>query len=428
MISYVKNYLDLYEITNCKIIVGLSGGPDSVCLLSLLSELRQEYNIIVEAAYVNHGIRPDCDNIKDFELVKILCLFLGIKLHYKNIPHHKIEDESALLNSSVEAVARDYRYSFFNTLACNKDLIAIGHNRDDQAETQIMRFFQGSSIEGLLGIKERRENIIRPLINVDKSDIIKYLNLNGIDYRIDYTNNQLDYLRNSIRHKMVPVISDIFPTYKKALKKIENELVEYKSIVDNIYKPLVWDFSEQRNTVKYCDFINLPLIKRREEIYRLFDRSFQGITKGFRLPQRFLSPLSKEEFKNGEIILEGYDFKLVRNHNLLIWEQIDHTVTYFKIFIQSKGFYRNSRYTIDSNDHGVGVLIPNLEYPFSLRSYTLGYPEVKIIKKLKRKFQEYNNIIIVEKDNHVYAIIYKNKIIYIKSCGIIGIYINITEG
>lgn len=425
MISSVESYLQHYSIEDKRIIVGLSGGPDSVALITILQFLKSKYRLSIEAAYINHGIRSLSENNEDYKLVKKLCESLSIKLNNLIVPPNEIKNVSIRTNSSVEAVARDYRYTYFNSLIESDGLIAVGHNNDDQIETQVMRFFQGSSIEGLLGIKGRRDNIIRPLIELSKLDILKYLDKNCINYNIDKTNNQLDYLRNSVRHKLIPNINNIFPSYKKALKNIEAELKTYKQIVDNIYPSLNWVVQDGFMLVDYNEFMELPELKRREEIYNCFDLSFKGDQSSFRLPKRFLAPLSKNRFRNGEIVLEGYGHNLFRKNEKLIWGHILDINYLFKFYIQEEGPYGNSRLKIKSSNTGGAIFISGLEYPYILRSYLDGYPEVKIIKKLKITYLDYNQLFIVEKNNHVYAIIHKDNIIYMKHSVVRGLYIDL---
>lgn len=319
MINKVKNFLILNNIRNKKILVAISGGPDSVFLLYALNSLKNEFELKLEAGYVNHGIRSKNENLLDYSLIKDYCLKLDVKLYKKDFETGEILKLVKLKKSSSEAISRDLRYSFFNSIISKEHLIALGHNRDDQVETQIMRFFQGSSYEGLIGIKSIRDNLIRPLLDIDKTDILSYLDQNSIPYNIDKTNNELDYLRNKIRNSLIPLIKDVFPSYKSALLNLENEIDDITSFVNNNRKILLWKATDNSYVTNYSKFISLPEIFRREEIFNIFDKTYRGETNSYRLPKRFLKPLHKDIFKNGEIILEGHGFRLIRKSELLIW-------------------------------------------------------------------------------------------------------------
>lgn len=320
MTDTVKRFLKNNNIHSRKIIVAVSGGPDSVFLLKILSDLRKKLSLDLMCAYVNHGIRSYEENQKDYLLVSRLCTCLKIELKVKVFPQGYLENKSKQEKTSLEAAARECRYKFFNELADETSLIAVAHNRDDQIETQIMRFFQGSSYEGLLGIRSLRDNIIRPIISLEKSDILEYLKTNNISYNIDTTNNDSDFLRNKVRNQLIPAINEIFPAYKKSLYKYELELLSIKDYLEARVVDLNWTFDNNIYYASYDQFISLSLLERKREIFRIFDLSYSGDKQSYRLPSRFLKPLEKELFKNKEIVLEGHGFRLVRNNTMLQWE------------------------------------------------------------------------------------------------------------
>ena len=190
-------------------LVALSGGPDSVCLLHILSELRENLNIEVYAAHVNHCLRGK-SALEDEAYVEELCKRLNIKCFVKRVDINKISKEK---NISTEMAGREERYKFFKELkdefALNK--IAIAHNANDQAETLIMRALRGTGIEGLVGIKPVRDNIfIRPILILNREEIEKYCEINNLNPRIDETNLEDIYSRNKIRLKAIPFIEKNF--------------------------------------------------------------------------------------------------------------------------------------------------------------------------------------------------------------------------
>lgn len=428
MISLVESYLTRHKINNTKIVVAISGGPDSVCLIHLLNILKRDYSLTLEAAYVNHGIRSFNENQQDQNLVIDCCNKLDIPLHIKNIPNGEIIDISKSSNQSIEAVARNIRYDFFNSIIDSSTLIALGHNLDDQIETQIMRFFQGSTLNGLVGIKERRENIIRPIIGIEKNQILNYLDKNSIPYSIDQTNSSNDYLRNRVRNQLMHIIEEIFPGYKKSLNKLQSDFTEYSMVFNSLYPMNNWAKDGDSKTYSYNSFLELPIFKRKQLIFDIFNDTYIGEIKDFRLPNRFLAPLSKASFKNNETILEGYGFKLTRKDSLLYWSKGTKSSSHFKLKIDKVGTYKNSLYNISVKESNSlnHLFIKGLDFPFNLRSFQTGFPEAKILKKLNNHSINKKKVIIVEKNNTLYAIILEQKLIYINSNLIkSGIYIGI---
>jgi len=319
LINSIRNYLIDNKIFNKNILVALSGGPDSVSLLFLLNSVKEEFSINLSAAYVNHGLRSKEENLVDYDIVKEHCSNLGVKLHVKIFKQGEILEISKERRNSIESVSRELRYNFFNQLVAKDDLIAVAHNRDDQIETQIMRFFQGSSYEGLIGIKSERGNIIRPLINIEKSYLLSYLNSERIKFALDKTNSENDYLRNKIRNILIPTIEEVFPSFRNSLSKLEGKLLDLNQFINLKSKDLEWTNISGSWVTSYNDFLNLSYLERENEIYRVFDKTFHGDIPSYRLPNRFLKPIRKLNFKNNEIILEGHGIQFYRNKEHLIW-------------------------------------------------------------------------------------------------------------
>lgn len=223
-----------------RIIVAVSGGPDSMCLLNILLSLRQQLNITIFAAHVNHclrGLEADLDE----QFVREYCLRNNIEFFSKRV---EIEELSKSKGISCEACGREERYAFFNELlqklGANK--IALAHNANDRAETILMRIIRGTGLEGLLGIKPVRDYIyIRPIINIYREDIEKYCLDEELNPRIDKTNLQAIFTRNKIRLELIPYISKNFnEDFIEALNRLsdnayyDNEYME--KIVEEKYK------------------------------------------------------------------------------------------------------------------------------------------------------------------------------------------------
>lgn len=192
-----------------RVVVAVSGGPDSICLLHLLNSIKGRFSIEICAAHVNHCLRG-AEADADEEFVREFCKQLDIEFYVKRVDINKLAKEERL---SSEMAGRKARYDFFEEVRksfCGNK-IAIAHNANDRAETILMRIIRGTGLDGMVGIKPIRDEIfVRPLINVSRSDIEKYCLDNKISPRIDKTNLERLYTRNKIRLDLIPYIVNNF--------------------------------------------------------------------------------------------------------------------------------------------------------------------------------------------------------------------------
>ena len=209
-----------------KILVGVSGGPDSVTLLKILLSFQQRYNLSIYIAHLNHMLRGK-ESDEDANFVKNLAQELDLPCEVKSCNLTEIARKKQL---TLEEAARGYRYMFYLKTAqkfgANK--IALGHNADDQVETVLMRFLRGSGLEGLMGIPPVRDEIIRPLIECTREEIEEYCQEHKIEYRIDSTNKETIYFRNKIRLELLPLLSH---EYNKNIKDI---ILHLQSIISEV--------------------------------------------------------------------------------------------------------------------------------------------------------------------------------------------------
>ncbi|MDU1414661.1 MAG: tRNA lysidine(34) synthetase TilS [Clostridium sp.] len=213
LIYKVENTIDKNKMVSKgeSIIVALSGGPDSMCLLHILYSLKEKYNIKLYAAHVNHMIRGE-ESDEDERVCREFCDKLGVELFCLRIDVERLAKERGI---STEMAGRDERYKFFETVMekVNGHKIAVAHNVNDQAETILMHMMRGTGIEGLTGIRAVRDGIfIRPIINITRKEIEEYCNVNKLPVRIDKTNLQPIYARNKVRLEMIPYIEKNFNT------------------------------------------------------------------------------------------------------------------------------------------------------------------------------------------------------------------------
>ena len=238
-----------------KILVALSGGPDSVFLLRFLIKYKKKYNLEISAIHINHMIRGKAAS-DDKEFCRKLSLNLGIKFYSfnRNVKYYARKN-----NISVEESGRILRYRDFNNtlkkIRYNK--IATAHNCSDNTETVLLNLIKGTGIRGISGIPAERENIIRPILNLTKEEIIDYLNFYNMEYRIDYTNLGSDYERSYLRNNVIPLIKN------KLNPNLDNNIYNSSEIFKNISAFL--ENKILKDNSKLFEFHNgellLPIIK-----------------------------------------------------------------------------------------------------------------------------------------------------------------------
>lgn len=199
------------------LLVAVSGGPDSIALLSLLNHLRASWALTLTAVHCNYGLRG-VESEDDQSFVTARCRELRIPLHVRRFP---LFDRPQ--RSSIQAMAREVRYQAFAEIAdqCGADRIALGHTENDQAETILLWLLRGAGLDGLAGMPAvRAERIIRPLYETGRQDILDYLEDAGLQFREDSTNAKPLYLRNRIRHELVPIFNRLAPSSLDALCRL----------------------------------------------------------------------------------------------------------------------------------------------------------------------------------------------------------------
>ena len=232
-----KNIYDNCLIENNDvIIIGVSGGPDSIFLLHALATLKpiilKEKNIdyTVHVAHINHMIREEAEF--DANIARKLATSYNVAFH---ILEADVITEAKRLKIGTEECGRNIRYEFFNEVAktVGGTKIAVAHNAGDNAETIILNFIRGAGLKGLSGIDMKSNKIIRPILNISKQDIVKYLDETDIEYAIDKTNLENDYTRNKVRNDLIHKIEQEYnPNIINALNrmavvnKLDLEIIE----------------------------------------------------------------------------------------------------------------------------------------------------------------------------------------------------------
>ena len=260
---------------NDKVVIGVSGGPDSMTLLNILNNLKEKIEIEIYVAHINHMIREESD--EETEYVKEFCERIGVSFFFKRVD---VESEAEKLKIGTEEAGRNIRYEFFievaNKVGANK--IATAHNSNDNAETVLMNIIRGSSISGLKGIeKVRDEKFIRPIIECNRDEIEEYCKINNLNPKYDKSNLENIYTRNKIRNMLIPFIKKEFnPNIIEGINRLSSIAYEEEQFINKIvekeYKKLLISVnknSEERENNKTKNKTNIKTNNRKEIVLNM---------------------------------------------------------------------------------------------------------------------------------------------------------------
>ncbi|MBR5157085.1 MAG: tRNA lysidine(34) synthetase TilS [Clostridia bacterium] len=333
LIESVRENLVKYNINNCSILVALSGGADSVCLLHALVTVADEFKLTISAAHVNHMLRGE-EAIRDEDFAKSLCQKYNIPFYCERFNVKEIAEKN---KQSIEEAGRDVRYSYFESLLALHSIsfTATAHHADDNIETVVMRFIRGSGIHGLSGIPfMNNRRVIRPLLNVGKNEILNYINDNGLTYVNDSSNKSCEYHRNKIRNILIPQLEELNQGFKQSLVRnitLYNDTDRYiQEVVQNRFNDLA--------TVKkqYICFLINDLNDEPDIIrHHLLALSIQKLTGGF-------TPDCARIFDVEKCLLQ-------KNSGVSIGQGISAYVAYNKLYIIKESPSDENSYPLNLN-------------------------------------------------------------------------------
>lgn len=256
------------------IALAVSGGADSVSMLLAMCSLREKTGMKLHVLTVNHLIREKEESEGDCEFVFELCKKLDVECSIVNARMGEIASLADDRNKGVEEAARFFRYEAFENFSKEKGCVAVflAHNKNDQEETLLQRFLQGSYQSSACGIPRQRGVFFRPLLNFSREEIIKYLNEKKVSYRTDSTNSDLSYFRNRIRNVLVPVLNENFSGWQSAV----NHGMQKKRIDEDFFEMLVSEHPWKNDgTSLYLDkneFMSLHLSLRIRLVYAALEK------------------------------------------------------------------------------------------------------------------------------------------------------------
>lgn len=289
------------------VVIGVSGGPDSIALLLLLSEKTLNFNCI--AAYIDHGLRPD-ETGAEIETVRDLAVSVGAQFFCRTIPVKGYSKENGC---SIEEAARILRYQAFEEIRKETGTVAIAvaHTADDQVEEFLLRMTRGCGREGLAGMRYRHGRIIRPLLDENKETLVHFLNERKIPFCLDSSNQDRGFLRNRIRLELLPALEKNYnPGIRRTIRQIMDIMREEENFLDHLTEEALAPLRQtadqpnreklQLHTPLFLFSGQHPAIRRR----MLEELSWEmGARPGFRQIELLVSLLEKEA--GGEVHLAG---------------------------------------------------------------------------------------------------------------------------
>lgn len=272
---------------NDKIVLGVSGGPDSMAMLHILNQLSPKLHFQIIVAHINHGIREEAT--EDEQYVEKWCQKFQIPFYAW---HGKVEEIAKLEKKGVEEKGREIRYQFFDEIAqkVNANKIAIAHNQNDNGETMMMNLIRGCGSKGLCGISAKQGRYIRPLIECSREEIEEYCKQESLNPKIDKTNFSNDYTRNKMRNIVIPYIQKEFnPNIIVNLENLSKIMREQEAYIqqeaERQYKNILIDeikSNENEYTSIILDlkkFNGLPKLVEKKVLLKAIQKLFGTIKK-----------------------------------------------------------------------------------------------------------------------------------------------------
>jgi len=257
MLQKLENHLNenLPFLKEKKLLIAVSGGVDSMVLVHLLHQLKLDISV----AHCNFNLRGK-ESDEDTEFVKSECNNYNIKLF---VNHFNTKEYADLYKLSIQVSARQLRYDWFNELLEKEgfDYLLTAHHLDDSIETFLINFTRGTGLEGLTGIPQQNGKIVRPLLIFSREEIEKYAKENDIKWREDSSNASDKYLRNKLRHNVIPILKELNPGFSDAFQQTLENLQQAQSMVDDssriVYRKVVEDVDYQKR-INLTELMVLP--------------------------------------------------------------------------------------------------------------------------------------------------------------------------
>ncbi len=359
-IAYLNNLLQ----DNDTIVIGLSGGPDSMCLLNIILSLNRKINII--CAHINHGLRKE--SLKEQEFITDYCQDKNLILETTTFSKKSNEEDYN------EQELREKRYDYFAEVIkkYNAKYLFTAHHGDDLIETILMRISRGSNLQGYSGFqvksKKRELTVIKPLIYMTKSEIEKYNKENKIPYVIDQTNLEDEHTRNRYRHNILPFLKEENKDIHLKYIKYSNELNKYVTYVEKQVKKEI-DTRYQNKTLNLKEFNQLDnLIQTKIIEYILDDNYYHNLYLVSDKHVNMLLDIISNPKPNLQANLPD-NLQVIKSYDKLLFTKEDMTIKKYKVELQEDNLLPNNRHITKIKDTD-----KNTNYYIKLNSKELSLP------------------------------------------------------
>lgn len=412
MLTKLQNHIDknFPFLKDCKLFVAVSGGIDSVVLLHLLHQLH--YKIVV--LHCNFSLR-DSESDADENFIKMLCKELKIPIHVQKFDTKQFAFDYKL---SIQLAARRLRYDWFYELLEKQkfDYVVTAHHLDDSLETFLINLIRGTGLEGLTGIPSQNDKIIRPLLNFSRKEIECYANSNGVNWREDSSNASDKYLRNKLRHDVVPILKELNPNFLDSFLKTQNHIKDAQSIVNDgeyiIFKEVV---TENENGTVFFNLNKLLQLPNYNAYLYQWLKEF-GFTAWDDIYDLVHAQSGKQVFSENYVLLKDRNHLIVTakinsDENQLYWLDKDNIEVNFPL---NFSFCNVSDQSIqDSNTIFVDENL--IQFPLQLRKWMEGdffYPIGMEGKKKVSKYFKDEKLSLIDKSN-TWILCSDNQIVWI---------------
>jgi len=414
---------NLSFLKNKKVLIAISGGIDSTVLAHIFHDLHFD----ITFAHCNFRLRGKESN-KDEEFVKKL----GIKLQAPTFSiQFDTEEYAAKHGISTQMAARDLRYTWFQQIVSenNIDYILTAHQKDDVIETFLINLTRGTGLDGLTGIPEINGNIVRPLLLFSRNEILIYATRNKLKWREDSSNSSIKYVRNKIRHKVVPFLKELNPnlldTFSNTLENLKGSQQIIHDCIENVKEKTISTHGDNVHfDIKQLKKLNNPKVYLYELLHKY------GFTEWDDVTDLLVAQSGKQVYSNSHRLLKDRDYlilsKIENSNNKLSYQINEHTskistpihlklkkveVSFNTINHQNKVFYELSL----AKNNAVSIDYDKIQFPLSIRKWQKGdlfYPIGLNGKKKVSKFFKDEKFSLIEKEK-TWLLCSKNEIVWI---------------
>lgn len=402
MLNEVRRYIEKHQLLTADkpVIVGLSGGADSVALLSVLCELR--YTCI--AAHCNFHLRGE-ESDRDEQFAR----GLADSFH---IPYYKTDFDTQIYAAekkiSIEMAARELRYQWFEQLRMelSAQAIAVAHHEQDNVETVLLNLIRGTGIKGLTGMSPQNGFVVRPLLDIKKTAILDWLTSKGLGYMTDSTNLSDEYSRNFLRIKVIPLLEELNPSLSEAIKRTAENLTETEAIYNDNIAQIRENVLVDDYTIRIQELLNSPAPKT--VLYELlkpygFNRSVINT-----IYSSLLGKSGKQFYSAGYELLKDRNFLLIRSLSESDKKESEIRIGQEELEVKEPVRLVFSKLevtaglNINRNPHVATVDLDKLEYPLVLRKWKEGDWFIPFGMKGKKKLSDFftdQKMSLFEKEN-----------------------------